>query len=310
MSRLVVVTGALCLAAISSFAAVKGADDMDAELAIEIDGGGEWLKVTLENSIYKAVIRVNPGGGEYGNEHAIRDWVLKSRGRDIVSAYIDACAQRPPLVRAEPVAAGRRQRSVRLFHALNAREEAMSVSLYTIFAHSPVIRVDYEKYTPWTNTVDITDLGETPEKEGAGPAETRIYGQEEFLRDCGRNIVFHEESYWNTYDEPYRQTDPADGGPLAYKKHLIMVVGEPESGVGFGRVMPVKASGVGGVKILKLLWDRGFECFGATGQGEREPFTGYIYSFTGGLDEGIEMGRRIVDGEIPGDPDETAGPAR
>jgi len=291
---------ALLLGALHAICAGQGeAARSESPLAITVGEAGGWPEVRLENDVYRAVIRLNPGGGEYGNEHAIRDWVIKSADRDIVSAFIDACAQRPPLVRAQTLGGDANHRSVRLFYAAEKDAEPVAVLVYTIFANSPVIRVDYEKYPSWTNTVDITDIGESRDGRPARAAQTRVHGQQDFQRQYGRGIVFHEESYWNTYDEEYAETDPVDGGPLSYRGHLIMVVGEPESGTGFGRVMPVKTAGAGGVKILKLLWNRGFECFPATGQDEREPFTGYIYCFTGGLEKGMEMGKRIVDGDEP-----------
>ncbi|MHC4714915.1 MAG: hypothetical protein ACYTAN_16860, partial [Planctomycetota bacterium] len=242
-----------------------------------------------------------PGGGQYGNEHAIRDWVIKSSGRDQVTAYIDACAQRGPLKKATLVADGAGAKTVRLEYSDDA-DNIIAISEMTVFRDSPVIRTRYLKYTKWTNTVEIGDPGGPRDEEDEGliseRAETRVYGQGEFEKKCGRGIVFHEESYWNTFDEPQKDTDPADAGPLNYKGHLIMAVADRGSGEGFGRVMPVKTPGKGGVKILKLLWNRGFECFPATGQQERPPFTGYIYVFTDGLDEAIETGKRIVDGDM------------
>jgi len=77
-----------------------------------------------------------------------------------------------------------------------------------------------------------------------------------------------------------------------------MAVANTETGVGFGRVMPIKQPGKGGIKILKMLWDRGFECFPATGQAERPPYTGYVYVFTAGLEHAIDAGRAIADGDM------------
>ena len=39
--------------------------------------GSDWLRITFENSVYRAVIREN-SGAVCGHEHAIRDWVMKS----------------------------------------------------------------------------------------------------------------------------------------------------------------------------------------------------------------------------------------
>lgn len=287
--------------ALGIFARAARAEEVSAKApSITVDDSGEWLAVTLENSVFRAVIRVNEGG-DYGHEHAIRDLVLKSSGRDQVEAFIDACAQRPPLKSAEVIAADDETSTVRLAYAAPGGE-TKAVSEATIFRDSPVIRIDYVQYTPWTNTVDIGHPGGQVEAPDGGivevTSETRIYGQEKFLEMYKRDLVYHEESYWNTFDAPQKETDPADAGPLNYNGHMIMAVAGEENGEGFGRVMPIRMEGKGGNKILKLLWDKGFECFPATGDQERLPFTGYVYVFTGGLDEAIEMGKKIVDGDI------------
>jgi hypothetical protein len=77
-----------------------------------------------------------------------------------------------------------------------------------------------------------------------------------------------------------------------------MAVGNPGNGRGFGRVMPVVESGSGGARIVKLLFNRGFETFPRTGQGFALPFTGYLFVFTAGLDNAIQMGQRIAAGDM------------
>ena len=75
-----------------------------------------------------------------------------------------------------------------------------------------------------------------------------------------------------------------------------MAVGNPANGTGFGRVTPIyRENDQGGVRVLKLLWDQGFEPFIATGQRDKLPFTGYIYVFDQGLEEAIALGKTIVD---------------
>mgnify|MGYP001167360091 CR=1 FL=1 len=267
--------------------------------SITIDASGELPIVTLETSVYTAVIRVNPGGGDFGNEHAIRDWTLKSFGIDQVDAFIDACAQRGPLKNARLVSEDADSKTVRLEYS-GKPDEIIAVSELTIYRDSPVIRIDYLQYPSWTNTVDIGAPGglDSDSKDWKSRACTRVHGQKEYKEKYGRDLVFHEESYWNTFDEPQKDTDPVDGGPLNYNGHLIMAVADLESGIGFGRVMPVKTPGKGGISILKLLWNQGFECFAATGDDDRPSYTGYIYVFATGLDEAMKIGRHIADGDM------------
>lgn len=266
----------------------------DAQLQIRIDSSGAYLRVELENSLFRAVMRTNQGG-ECGIEHAIRDWVIKAAGEDQVDNYIDACAQRGPMIRAEMVHDGAERKTLRAEYedCPQGSGDNSAIIEYSIFPHSPVIRVDYLKYpSSWANTVDIGKPG------GTQKGEFRFFGQQEYAAQV-RDIVAYPESYWNTYDGGGYRDDPPDGGPLNYENHVIMAVGNPENGRGFGRVMPIFARDErGGVRIVKLLSDQGFETFPRTGQGFAPPFTGYLFVFTEGLDEAVRMGQRIVGGDM------------
>ena len=270
----------------------------DEQLRIRIDSSGTYLRVGLENSLFRAVMRTNRGG-ECGIEHAIRDWIIKDAGEDQVDNYIDACAQQGPLVQAEVVYDGAERKTLRAKYegcslrddnsGYSRRGDNSAVSEYSIFPNSPVIRVDYLRYPDsWANTVDIGTPG------GTQHGEFRFFGQPVFAAQV-RDIIAYPESYWNTYDGGKYCDDPSDGGSLNYKGHLIMAVGNPENGRGFGRIMPVFVPGEqGGAQIVKLLYDRGFETFPRTGQGFAPPFTGFLFLFTEGLDEAIRMGQRII----------------
>lgn len=268
----------------------------DAHLQIRIDSSGSYPRVELENSIYRAVIRTNQGGA-CGVEHAIRDWVIKAADEDQVDNYIDACAQRGPLIRAEVVYDGPERKTLRGEYedCPQGSGDNSAVIEYSIFAHSPVIRIDYLRYpSSWANTVDIGTPG------GTRRGEFRFFGQREYAAQV-RDIAAYPESYWNTYDGGEYRDDPPDGGPLNYESHVIMAVGNPENGRGFGRVMPVfERERQGGMRIIKLLFDRGFETFPRTGQEFAPPFTGFLFAFAEGLDEAVEMGQRIVDIEGTG----------
>jgi len=256
---------------------------------VEVDSSSTWLKVTFENSAYKAVIREN-AGAECGHEHAIRDWIMKSNNTDQVSQYIDACAQRGPLKNVILLHDDADSIKFRLEYRDCNDRYIPSISEYTFYPGSPVIKIDYLKYTAWTNTVDLGTPGGTSYRYDL---ETKIFGQESYIR----SLQYHEKSYWNTYDGGDYKNDPKDGGSLNYKGHMIMAVANKKTGIGYGRIMPIFANKNGGIKIVKLLWDKGFETFPATGQFTRLPFTGFIYLFDTGLENAIEMGQKIVDGD-------------
>lgn len=255
-----------------------------------IDSSQTWLVVAFENSVFKAVVREHPGG-TCGHEHAIRDWILKSNDKDQVSQYIDACSQRGPLKNAAVLHDNADSIKIRLEYRDCGDRSIPSISEYTMYPGSPVIKIDYLKYTSWANTVDLGTPGETYNRSAL---ETRVYGQEEYIR----SLQYHEASYWNTYDRGDYIDDPKDGGSLNYKGHMIIAVANRQTGAGYGRVMPIFGDNTGGIKIVKLLWDKGFETFPATGQASRPPFTGYLYLFDTGLDNAIEMGQKIVDGDF------------
>jgi hypothetical protein len=272
----------------------------DPELAISISRDSElndFLEIKLENSVFRAVIRARERfiktNGKY--DHCIRDWVIKAADEDQVEACIDGSAHRPYCRKAVMTHDDDVKKSVELFYG----DEDTFVYEYTIYANNPVIEVDYisyggnPKYGSWCNIVDIATPGGIDKKF---TATTRIYGQENWVRD----LVYHEDCYWSIHHDPkksfYRIVDDASAGSLNYKDHLILVVGNPDNGRGFGRVIPIYREGVqGGVRVLKLLWDVGFEPFIRTGQDYRPSFKGYLFIFDDGLDQAIEMGKSVVD---------------
>lgn len=271
----------------------------DSDLKITIEDELTYTqakKVTLENSIYKAVLRTrerNPNlikaaGGEYGT--AILDWIIKSNNQDQISWGMNASEHWTHCVEAYLTYDGDDKKIVRLIHSEND-----FIIDYTIFPNSPVIKIDYINYYNkkhgWFNIVDIGTPGGIKERH---KAVTKIYGQERWIHE----LQYHEESYWNIFKKDGYNDDPT-AGSLNYKDHLIMVLANPENGVGYGRVMPIYKEGdKGGTRILKLLWDIGFENFAGTGQSFRPPFSGYIFIFETGLDNAMELGKSIVDGNF------------
>jgi hypothetical protein len=264
-----------------------GASAQDEELGISIDDSGEYLKAVFENSVFRGVFSTN-SGGPCNVEHAFKEWTVKSSGRDQAGSYIEACAHRGPARKMELVLDNDNEKRLRVEFGCDAPDAF--INEYTIYANSPVIKIDYLKYGGWTNTVDISSPG------GAGNGQYLFYGAEEYNRQV-RDYVLYEESYWNTHDGGGYSNDPIDGGPLNYNGHMIMCVANPENDEGWGRVMPIFEEGVcGGMKIVKLLFNAGFETFPGTGQGYRPAYTGYLFLFTRGLDSAVNMGVEIVDG--------------
>jgi hypothetical protein len=259
----------------------------------------QFKSVTLENSMYKAVIRVRErqirAHGKY--DHAIRDWILKSNNQDQVDVCIDGSAHRYVCDRATLVADSSSFKSVRLEYG------DAYINQYTIYAHSPFIRIDYLKYDvphddgDWCNIVDIGTPGGISERY---KAETKIYGQENWSRP----LTYHEAPYWSIYyradKDIYSTVDDSTAGSLNYKDFFIMTVSNPETGVGFGRIIPIyQHTNKGGVRILKLLWDTGFEPFISTGQEERRPVTSYVFLFQNGADAAIRAAQLFLDEHMP-----------
>ncbi len=259
-------------------------DDSPAGCHVNIDiGPGGYPCVEFGNAIFDASVRLN-AGGVCGSEHAIRDWILKNSQVDQAVEVIDACAQRGPL---KNVVVSHIS-SDSLVMLLEYREcnsnRIMAISRYTIYCNSPFITIDYLKYPAgWWNSVDIGRPG------GKETGSYKLYGQENYVR----KIELYPKSAWNAFDRDY-QNDPPDGGSLNYKGYMIMLVGDQETGIGFGRIMPVRSAGRGGIRILKLLFEKGFETFPATGD-EGKPFTGAVFVFENGFDKAILEAKSFVD---------------
>gem|GEM_PF-1020235 len=252
-------------------------------VSIDIQPGG-YPRVEFGNAIFEASLRVNIGGA-CGLEHAIRDWILKNSQVNQAVEVIDACAQRGPLQNVIVSHASRDSLVMRLEYRECNSPRIMAVSCYTLLRNSPFIRIDYLEYPAgWWNTVDIGRPG------GKEAGSYKLYGQDSYIR----KIELYPQSTWNAFDREY-QNDPPDGGSLNYKGYMVMLAGDPETGIGFGRIMPVRAAERGGIRILKLLFGKGFETFPATGD-KGSPFTGAVFVFERGFDQALSEAMHFVDG--------------
>lgn len=257
----------------------------------EVFNGATRPTVTLDNSIQKLVIRTQNGGIGTGEvESAIKDWILKSAGKDIVSSFVDANSFRGVLSSATVTVNGADSKTVRLKYANGGIME------YTIYANNPIVKIKYEKYDAATtsNIVDIVSIAN---------GVTRVYGQGGWLRSITSS--YYPCAYWDSYETSLGGCgvkygpDPTNAGSLNYKGNIIMAFGQTGStGIGFGRVMPVYTGTNGGIRILKIFSYGGFEPYQALSRGQptRPVHYGYIYSFRQGVDNGIIQGQRIIDG--------------
>lgn len=251
---------------------------------------GYPAEVIVENQVFIAKFtHRNRFIKKFGDkDFCIRDWTLKSNGQDQIECCMDGSALRPFCDTA------------RLLEDKNNRK-VLEVDYgefrqrYTFFHDKPYILVDYKSYkSDWFNTVDISEPGGLTERFAG---ETVIHGQDLWVRPQ----QYHESAFWSVhYDaekEFYHIVDDSSAGSLNYRNHLIMIVLNPANGHGIGRVMPIQRTGHGGVRILKLLWDQGFETFPATGGELKEniPFRGGLFIFENGKEEGLRLGKQLVD---------------
>ncbi len=255
---------------------------------INIDtNSGSSPVVSFENALFKVTILKNPGDGACGKESAIRDWAMKSNNLNQAGQFIDACAQRGPLTKASVIFERNDSAKIKLESGDCKNVGENSVSEYTFYENSPFIKIDYVKMPDgWWNTVDIGQPG------GQERGTYKIYGQENYLRATQQ----YPDSYWNTFDKKDKEysTDPKDGGSLNYKGYMIMLIGDPNNGSGFGRIMPIKTDKSGGLTILKLLNYRGFETFPSTG-GKAISYSAAIFVFDHGLTNAMEQAENYID---------------
>lgn len=225
-------------------------------------------------------------------DYCIRDWVLKEKMQDQIDVCLDGSALRPNCSEIHILKDGKKEKVVQLFYGTDKNFEQH----YTFHRDQPYIRIDYVRYpTDWFNTVDIGSPGGILKRF---EAKTLVYGEEDWIR----NKVYHEGAFWNIHldesKEIYMESDEGKSGPILYRGHFIMLVGDPQSGVGFGRIMPMWTEDKGGIRILKLLWDLGFETFPGSGDQEIDdlkPFTGFVFLYSEGMSKALGDAKHLID---------------
>lgn len=224
-------------------------------------------------------------------DFCIRDWSLNSNMQDQVNVCIDGSALRPAINSADLIVNNKYKKVVKCsYGTLNQFEQ-----LYTFYANSSIVEIEYVKYLgAWFNTVDIGTPGGI---EDRFKASTKVFNGENWIR----NLTYHEEIYFNLHHEKekeiYTETDEEYIDKITYKNHIIMLVFNPENGNGFCRVMPVWNENEGGTRILKMLWDVGFENFPASGDNPMSHYKSFkscIFVFDNGYDAAINLAKEWV----------------
>ncbi len=254
-------------------------------VSVKTDQNG-WLKVILENSKIRVIYRHFSTSG--GDQHAIRDLVIKSVNEDQVKDFIDAQAGRGPLKKAVIVEDGINVKTVRLEWDNGAVwDKGARISEVSIFPDSNYIKFDYIGYG-----VNVVDIGNPGISNGNGKYE--IYGASQWKR----GYVTYPKIYFDRFPEHnghHNITQVDESGPLDYNGWFIMGVFNENNGRGFGRVMPIAQT-----DIIKLLFKKGFEFF-PTFNRKKESYTGYVFVVTGGANEILSMGKKLADGLVDSD---------
>jgi len=252
------------------------------------DENGRW-EVILENSVIHCRYGWKPINEDKGGESFITHLIIKENNQNQVGddsgGRIDAAAGRFEMLHASVKHDGADFKTVQMSWK-TGRADFVASQEITIFPDCPVLKVGYVKYC--VNIVDIASPG------GGKNPRYIFHGGDKWKRD----YVPYPKGYYYPPDDTYvvEQTGmPGDEGPgsLNYNGFFIMAIYNEKTGVGFGRVSPVEST-----SIIKLLFNRGFELFPYWGKPKRQ-YSGYIFTFTQGPDEALQLGKAIADGKLP-----------
>ncbi len=263
----------------------------DAELVIEIGPGNSFVR--LENQQIRVIFEPLIG---FREEFPIRHFVIKDVAQDQLSEspndYFGAGAGIGSLSNATVLHDGGDKKTIRMewnqWDVVNQVEvpERKIIRDYTIYPFSRHLKVDFVDIQ---YAVNVTDLGRPGGTFGGSHV---AHGHDDWIR----GYVTHDllpGLYYSRY-APDGLGDPVDGGSLSYGGNFIMGVYAPANGRGYARVMPVADT-----HIIKLLLSdttrRGIEYQNYPFLNPHPSFTGYLYAVTGGRDEILATGRRLVD---------------
>jgi hypothetical protein len=251
------------------------------------DSDGHW-EATLENS----KIRIRYGFKVSGSsaESMITDCIIKDfPDNNLAGALLDASCHRGLLTKAEIVKDSPDEKTVYLEwvpvpksakkHPGPARAEI------SIFPDSMVLKINYISFC-FPHVCDIGLMADRVTDANCG-GRYRIYGYEKEHFPLYEDCLYWEEDGCMGCSGEHASADgfALDPGPLNYNGWYVMGVYLEDSGLGFGRVMPVE-----NMRVIKLLWNKGFELFP---KGENVPC--YLFLFTGGADDVINIGTKLAD---------------
>lgn len=276
--------------------------------------------VVMENSVMKVTYSYTGENG-YG-EFSIHEWINKLAGnRDITKQVSAPFPGNPPgqdylneenceqftggggkeninktQMNGTVIDDGTASKTVRITQDCGITEE------FTIFANSPVLKVNYVSYTyDWIDNRNSRNV-QIPTKSTAvaEPMDVVIYGSEQWLQTnsylcTGNENTFCQKAIYDRLGIGGRN-DPADGGPLSYKGNFVFGFTEKATGIGYGRVLPVNRLGTWWVHINESYEMLFYSLSGPTSQGP--PFTGYLFMVTNGPSDLLSIGKSAVDGTI------------
>lgn len=255
----------------------------DPELSVEIED--ELSYVVLENS--KLYVRFEEFTDLYDNteQFAIRQFKLKANGINQAGSYLDAGYGRGELKSATLTYNGPDRKTVRLEwytkqNNPSVNKNAILVTDVSIFPNEQFLKLDYHR-VDWS--IVVVDLGAPGGIINGQPA---AYGSDAWVRGFVTDPEFY---YTRVYG-----SDPADGGSLSYNGHFIAGLYNPANNVGYGRAIPVARTH----SLRFLLSDtqrRGMES-STPKPNYLESYTSFLYAVSGGANEIVSEGQRLVDG--------------
>ena len=263
---------------------------------IQVERNNGQIEVTIENSKfqckYSTVMTANP-------ETAITSLIEKKTRIDVSGKHIDEMARgkgdRGLL--SEKTSLLSENDSIKKIHL--EWDNGASVEEIAVFKNQPFFKIDYQKMY-----INICDMGN---KEVFSDGKYIIYGAEEWAHVRKKQL---SNDFFRNDPEPHHiLTDdifppypnpilgnwqlPAAENPMNYKGWYILAVYSPSNEVGYGRVVPSSV-----IDHMKLLNSHGFEQFPYWyNHSNRNPFSEYLFVFSGSEDEAIRLGKQIVDME-------------
>jgi hypothetical protein len=166
---------------------------------------------------------------------------------------------------------------------------------FTLLKDSSVIKVEYLKYH--ADSFSLSDSDSLKEIPNWYKEVLLFFGGDKWVRANKTT----KESYWNTERKinsiNCSDIEMADIGWSLYKGHLITIIGNSFTGLGFGEIMPDWNIDQG-TDLNKVFWEEESVTFPTTASREFEkhlPLTGYIFMFSDGVPNAFIFGKEIVD---------------